>query len=249
MPLVTVECPAGQLSAAQKADLAEELKRVLLEIEGGGDTPFGRGGSLVRFREMPREDWFLGGTNDGTYVSPSGMFLVELNVPEGLLKDPSGQSGPALGLAAHLVRKPALVEQVLRITEAEIAAIRTVFAHDLEQHRPLAVHQGTVDTAPAAGGTLEVCIHVAAQLWQPQAQFGRAIGRRLLGRKLTQPGELLAVDRAPRILVKQRQTEVGTWGIHRPTRPTAASASRKQRRNRFAMAAGSPSASASPCAA
>ena len=85
MPLVTVECPAGQLSATQKADLAEELTRVLLEIEGGGDTPFGRGGSLVRFREMPREDWFLGGTNDGTDVSPSGMFLVELNVPEGLL--------------------------------------------------------------------------------------------------------------------------------------------------------------------
>ena len=85
MPLVTVECPAGQLSAPQKADLAEELTRVLLEIEGGGDTPFGRGGSLVRFRDMPRADWFLGGTNDGTYVSASGMFLVELNVPEGLL--------------------------------------------------------------------------------------------------------------------------------------------------------------------
>ena len=85
MPMVTVECPAGQLSAAQKADLAEELTRVLLEIEGGGDTPFGRAGSWVRFREMNREDWFVGGTNDGTYVSQSGLFLVELNVPEGLL--------------------------------------------------------------------------------------------------------------------------------------------------------------------
>ena len=85
MPLVTVECPAGQLSPAQKADLAEELTRVLLEIEGGGDTPFGRAGSWVRFRDMNRADWFVGGTNDGTYVSPSGLFLVELNVPEGLL--------------------------------------------------------------------------------------------------------------------------------------------------------------------
>ena len=85
MPLVTVECPAGQLSATQKADLAEELTRVLLEIEGGGDTPFGRAGSWVRFRELNRQDWFVGGTHDGTYVSASGLFLVELNVPEGLL--------------------------------------------------------------------------------------------------------------------------------------------------------------------
>ncbi len=85
MPLVTVECPAGQLSAAQKTDLAEELTRVLLEIEGGGDTPFGRAGSWVRFREIDRADWFVGGANDGTYVSASGLFLVELNVPEGLL--------------------------------------------------------------------------------------------------------------------------------------------------------------------
>ncbi len=85
MPLVTVECPAGQLSAAQKADLAEELTKVLLEIEGGGDTPYGRAGSGVRFREIDRADWFIGGTNDGSYVSASGLFLVELNVPEGLL--------------------------------------------------------------------------------------------------------------------------------------------------------------------
>lgn len=72
--MVTVECPKGQLSAAQKADLAEELTRVLLEIEGGGDTPFGRAGSWVRFRETDRSDWFVGGTNDGTYVSTSGLF-------------------------------------------------------------------------------------------------------------------------------------------------------------------------------
>ena len=85
MPMVTVDCPAGQLSIAQKADLAEELTRVLLEIEGGGDTPFGRAGSWVRFLESDRADWFVGGVNDDSYVSTSGLFLVELNVPEGLL--------------------------------------------------------------------------------------------------------------------------------------------------------------------
>lgn len=85
MPMITVECPAGQLSGKQKSDLAEELTRVLLEIEGGGDTPFGRAGSWVRFRELERGDWFVGGVNDGTYVSASGLFLVEIYVPEGLL--------------------------------------------------------------------------------------------------------------------------------------------------------------------
>ncbi|TPG33205.1 tautomerase family protein [Mycolicibacterium hodleri] len=85
MPMVTVEHLAGQLSAPQKAELAEELTQILLEIEGGGDTPFGRASSWVRFREVEQGDWFVGGTNDGTHVSASGLFLVEIYVPEGLL--------------------------------------------------------------------------------------------------------------------------------------------------------------------
>lgn len=47
MPLITVEHLVGQLSTEQKSNLAEELTRVLLEIEGGGDTPFGRAGHPV----------------------------------------------------------------------------------------------------------------------------------------------------------------------------------------------------------
>lgn len=85
MPMVTVEHLAGQLSAPQKAELAEDLTTVLLEIEGGGDTPIGRAASWVRFREIAQGDWFVGGTNDGTHVSESGLFLVEIYVPEGLL--------------------------------------------------------------------------------------------------------------------------------------------------------------------
>ena len=85
MPLVTVEYPTGQLTANQKAELAEELTAVMLEIEGGGDTPFGRAGSLVRFRELARDDWFVGGKNDDTYIQGKAIFLVEIYVPEGLL--------------------------------------------------------------------------------------------------------------------------------------------------------------------
>lgn len=89
MPMVNVEYPAGQLSAAQKSELAEELTRVLLEIEGGGDTPFGRAGSLVRFREGERADWFVGGKNDETYTGGMGLFQIEIFVPEGLLDQDS----------------------------------------------------------------------------------------------------------------------------------------------------------------
>lgn len=85
MSLVSVEYPAGQLSMTQKAQLAEEMTAVMLEIEGGGDTPFGRAGSLVRFREQDRADWFVGGVNDETYVQGKDIFLIEIVVPEGLL--------------------------------------------------------------------------------------------------------------------------------------------------------------------
>ena len=89
MPMVTIDSPAGTLTSSQKATLAEDLTCVLLEIEGGGDTPFGRAGTSVRFREIAAGDWYIGGRNDGTYVSPSGLFLVQIYVPEGLLDQAS----------------------------------------------------------------------------------------------------------------------------------------------------------------
>lgn len=83
MPLMTVEHPRGALTAEQKAALAEDLTQVILQIEGGVDNPQARSIAWVRFRELDGDDWFVGGTNDGTYVSASGRFLIELNVPEG----------------------------------------------------------------------------------------------------------------------------------------------------------------------
>jgi phenylpyruvate tautomerase PptA (4-oxalocrotonate tautomerase family) len=83
MPLITVDYPTGSLTPEQKAQLAEEMTKVILEIEGGADTPGGRSIAWVRFKEMPNDDWYIGGTNDGSYTSPTGKFLIELNVPEG----------------------------------------------------------------------------------------------------------------------------------------------------------------------
>lgn len=83
MPMITVEYVDGQLSAEQKAALAEEMTHVILQIEGGADTPAGRSIASVRFRTIAADDWYIGGHTDDTFVSPSGKFLIELNVPEG----------------------------------------------------------------------------------------------------------------------------------------------------------------------
>lgn len=83
MPMITVEYVQGQMNAAQKHALAEEMTHVILQIEGGADTPAGRSIASVRFRAIAPDDWYLGGRSDDTFVSESGKFLIELNVPEG----------------------------------------------------------------------------------------------------------------------------------------------------------------------
>lgn len=83
MPMITVEYVEGHLTPEQKAALAEEMTHVILQIEGGADTPEGRSIASVRFRAISAEDWYIGGYTDDTFVSASGKFLVELNVPEG----------------------------------------------------------------------------------------------------------------------------------------------------------------------
>jgi phenylpyruvate tautomerase PptA (4-oxalocrotonate tautomerase family) len=80
---MTVEHASGTLDAAQKKQLAEDLTRVILEIEGGADTPEGRAIAWLRFKEIDTSDWFIGGVADGSFESASGKFLIELNVPEG----------------------------------------------------------------------------------------------------------------------------------------------------------------------
>ena len=83
MPAITIHVPESRFDQGQKDELAEDLTQVILAIEGGADTPEGRSIAYVRFVETPREDWYVGGKNDGTYMGAAGMFCIELNVPEG----------------------------------------------------------------------------------------------------------------------------------------------------------------------
>lgn len=92
MPLITVQHPPEALDQSQKDDLAEVLTKVILEIEGGADTPQGRSIAWVRFQPIEKTDWYLGGRNDGAFESASGRWLIELNVPEGSM-DQERKSG------------------------------------------------------------------------------------------------------------------------------------------------------------
>ncbi len=83
MPMMTVQHLPEALTPEKKDELAEELTKVILAIEGGADTPAGRSIAWVRFQAMPREDWYLGGSNDSTFEAAAGRWLIELNVPEG----------------------------------------------------------------------------------------------------------------------------------------------------------------------
>lgn len=83
MPMVQFNHAKGALTDAQKAALAEKLTGVLLKIEGGADTPGGRGIAWVLFNEIDAAAWAIGGKFDNTYVAPAGKYLVYVTVPEG----------------------------------------------------------------------------------------------------------------------------------------------------------------------
>lgn len=83
MPMITVNYVKSSLSPTQKKALGEEMTNVLLQIEGGQDTPGGRTIAWVKFEALDNEDWFIGGKTDNTYVSKAGKFLVVVTVPEG----------------------------------------------------------------------------------------------------------------------------------------------------------------------
>jgi phenylpyruvate tautomerase PptA (4-oxalocrotonate tautomerase family) len=83
MPMMTVQYPPEALTPELKDKLAEDLTQVILQIEGGADTPAGRSIAWVRFQPIARGDWYLGGRNDSTFEAAAGRWLIELNVPEG----------------------------------------------------------------------------------------------------------------------------------------------------------------------
>lgn len=123
MPMITVEYVEGQLSPDQKAALAEEMTHVILQIEGGADTPAGRSIASVRFRAIAADDWYIGGHTDDTFVSAAGKFLIELNVPEGSMNQ-ARKSG------CH----KAITEAVLRVkgVKANESAARSVWVQIFE---------------------------------------------------------------------------------------------------------------------
>lgn len=83
MPLITVDYPKGAFTQPEQDALAEAMTQVILQIEGGADTPEGRSIAWVKFNEIDTDGWYIGGHRDGAFEGAAGKFLVELNVPEG----------------------------------------------------------------------------------------------------------------------------------------------------------------------
>ena len=61
MPVITVDYPKGKFSPSQRDELAEAMTQVILEIEGGADTPAGRSIAWVKLNEIDGNDWYIGG--------------------------------------------------------------------------------------------------------------------------------------------------------------------------------------------
>ena len=55
MPVITVDYPKGKFSPGQRDALAEAMTQVILQIEGGADTPAGRSIAWVKFNEIDDE--------------------------------------------------------------------------------------------------------------------------------------------------------------------------------------------------
>lgn len=123
MPLITVEHPRDALTREQKAALAEDLTHVIVQIEGGVDTPASRSIAWVRFKDVEPDDWYIGGVNDGSYVSASGRFLIELNVPEGSM-DQNRKSDCHKAITAAVLRATG--------TEGQEGAARSVWIQIFE---------------------------------------------------------------------------------------------------------------------
>jgi phenylpyruvate tautomerase PptA (4-oxalocrotonate tautomerase family) len=85
MPVMNVRYPAGGLGEAAKADLAKRLTEVLVRMEGGANTYGGRAFAWVLFTEVPKGDWWVGGTTDDGFVYTPGRFLVHVTIPEGYM--------------------------------------------------------------------------------------------------------------------------------------------------------------------
>ncbi len=57
MPIMDVRYAAGSLDKTTKAALAQRLTDVLIRMEGGANTPGGRGFATVFFTEFAEDNW------------------------------------------------------------------------------------------------------------------------------------------------------------------------------------------------
>lgn len=84
MPIMDVRYSSGSLDEAGKSGLAARLTDVLIQMEGGANTPGGRAFAWVLFNELaPQDFWVAGEPCQAPAVPPK--FLVHISIPEGYM--------------------------------------------------------------------------------------------------------------------------------------------------------------------
>ncbi|HTK01630.1 MAG TPA: tautomerase family protein [Bordetella sp.] len=102
MPVIQLYHAKGVLDPAKKNLMGKRLTEVLLTMEGGARTPGGLAFASVLFTEVPAEDWWVGGTTDGTHVSAPGRLLARVSIPEGYMSQQHKSEVHALVHAAMM---------------------------------------------------------------------------------------------------------------------------------------------------
>ena len=83
MPIMDVRYALGSLDKATKAALAARLTDLLIQMEGGANTPGGRAFAWVLFSEAAETDFWVAGEPCQGQNSPK--FLVHISIPEGYM--------------------------------------------------------------------------------------------------------------------------------------------------------------------
>ncbi|MEN4918154.1 tautomerase family protein [Achromobacter spanius] len=102
MPVIQLYHAKGVLNPTSKNLMGKRLTEVLLTMEGGARTPGGVAFASVLFTEVPAEDWWVGGTTDGTHLSAPGRLIARVSIPEGYMSQAHKSEVHALVHAAMM---------------------------------------------------------------------------------------------------------------------------------------------------
>ena len=146
-----------------------------MRLFDGGEGRQGRGQDLSD--EMRQEAGLVGELDNQHKRREDRGRRNERDLAEHAKQTARGR-GPCLQAHDDPIGKPPLVEQRADLGHTEIAFLAHALAHDVEQNRPLALHQDPVVPASVIPGAFEIRVHVGLDFRRRQAALGSPAGIR-----------------------------------------------------------------------